>query len=93
GKALAEQLAAFARRVRSLDLRKTPSIAETIDWARALVVLGAGALDPELARSTLGALLKQEDDREKVEAKLPSLIVSSATDPAAAPATDGRRGP
>jgi len=63
---LAEQLTAFVRDVRAMDLRKAPSIAESIDWARALVLLGAGALDETLARSTLGALLKYEEDRAKV---------------------------
>jgi MoxR-like ATPase len=63
---LAEQLTAFVREVRAQDLRKAPSIAESIDWARALVLLGAGALDETLARSTLGVLLKHEEDRTKV---------------------------
>ena len=62
--------ACFARKVRDLDLRKHPSIAETIDWARALILLGASALDPELARQALGALVKHEEDRVKVEEKL-----------------------
>jgi MoxR-like ATPase len=74
GKRLAEQLAAFAHKVRAMDVRKTPSIAETIDWGRALVLLGASALDKELARSTLGVVMKHEDDRVKVEAKLDSLV-------------------
>jgi MoxR-like ATPase len=73
GVALATQLAAFAQKVRGMDLRKSPSIAETIDWARALLVLGASALDPELARSTLGVLVKHEEDRLKVEGKLGTL--------------------
>jgi MoxR-like ATPase len=67
-RALAEELARFAARVRTLELRKAPSIAETIDWARALVLMGASALDPELARQTLGLLVKHEEDRVKVEA-------------------------
>jgi MoxR-like ATPase len=66
GKALAESLVAYVERVRSLDLRKLPSISETIDWARALIALGATALDDELVSATLGALLKHEEDREKV---------------------------
>jgi MoxR-like ATPase len=70
GKTLAEQLVAFAHKARALDLRKAPSIAETIDWARALVLLGASVLDADLVRSTLGVLVKHEDDREKIEAKL-----------------------
>ncbi len=71
---LALRLATFAERARTLDLRKAPSIAETIDWARALVLLGASALDAETVRSTLGALLKHQEDREKVEAKLAGLV-------------------
>ncbi|HEY5244000.1 MAG TPA: MoxR family ATPase [Polyangiaceae bacterium] len=73
-KELAAQLAAFAQKVRAMDLRKAPSIAETLDWARALLLLGASALDKELARSTLDVILKHEDDREKVEAKLATLV-------------------
>ncbi|HEY1695664.1 MAG TPA: MoxR family ATPase [Polyangiaceae bacterium] len=73
-KALAAQLATFAQKVRAMDLRKAPSIAETLDWARALLLLGANALDAELARSTLGVILKHEEDRAKVEGKLPSLV-------------------
>jgi MoxR-like ATPase len=69
-RSLAEALAGFARRVRQLELRKAPSIAETIDWARALVVLGASALEPELLRETLGVLVKHEEDRARVEAEL-----------------------
>jgi MoxR-like ATPase len=71
---LAAELTAFAQKVRSLDLRKPPSIAETIDWARALVLLGASAIDAELARSTLGVLVKYDDDRRKIEAKLSTLL-------------------
>ncbi|HEY3817088.1 MAG TPA: MoxR family ATPase [Polyangiaceae bacterium] len=73
-KELAAQLAAFAQKVRAMDLRKAPSIAETIDWAKSLVVLGASALDRELARSTLDVILKHEDDRTKVEGKLAALV-------------------
>src|SRR5579883_1874528 len=71
---LAAQLAAFAARVRALDLRKLPSISETIEWARALVLLGASALDAESARATLGVLLKHEEDRANVEPKLATLV-------------------
>lgn len=65
-KDLAEALVAFVSAVRALDLRKLPSISETIDWARALLALGASALDRDLVSATLGALLKHEEDREKV---------------------------
>src|SRR5580704_9252182 len=73
GKALADELVAFVAELRKLDLRKTPSIAETIDWARALVTLGASALGAELASATLGALLKHDDDRAKGEAVIAKL--------------------
>jgi len=69
-KALATELAAFAEKVRAMDLRKPPSISESIDWARALVTLGASALDKDLARATLGAFLKHEEDRERVAGAL-----------------------
>ncbi len=78
GKALAEQLVAFASDVRKLDLRKAPSIAETIDWARALVTLGSSALGTELAAATLGVLLKHEEDRVKGEAILLKHAAASA---------------
>jgi MoxR-like ATPase len=70
-KALADQLVAFVAELRKLELRKTPSIAETIDWGRALVTLGASALGTELAAATLGALVKHDEDRAKAEALLP----------------------
>lgn len=72
--ALASQLAAFAKKVRALDLQKAPSISEMIDWARAMLVLNKNALDPELVRDTLGVILKHEEDREKVAAKVSSLV-------------------
>jgi MoxR-like ATPase len=70
GKALADQLATFVAELRKLELRKIPSIAETIDWARALVTLGASSLGTELAAATLGALLKHDEDRTKGETLL-----------------------
>lgn len=71
---LAAQLVDLAQKVRALDLRKAPSIAETLDWARALVVLGKSALDPAVAAATLGILLKHQEDRLKVEERLPKLV-------------------
>jgi len=71
---LADALVTFVSAVRALDLRKAPSIAETIDWARALILLGASALDKELVTSTLGALVKHEEDRRRVESQLPKLL-------------------
>jgi MoxR-like ATPase len=72
GPRLAEQVVAFVENVRKLDLQKTPSIAETIDWARTLVLFSADQLSPEIIRDSLGALAKHREDLEKIEASLPS---------------------
>ncbi len=72
--ALAEKLVSFVAKVRDLDLRKAPSISETLDWARSLLVLGAHLLDKELVRETLGVILKHEEDRSVVESKLDALL-------------------
>jgi MoxR-like ATPase len=77
-KDLASALVRFVGDVRKMDLRKLPSIAETIDWARALILLGASALDKELVTSTLGALLKHDEDRRKVERDLAALLADKA---------------
>jgi MoxR-like ATPase len=74
---LARHLVAFVQEVRGMDLRKLPSIAETVDWARSLVVLGAQELDPEIAQDTLGVLLKHQEDRDKVERRARELVDSA----------------
>jgi len=71
---LATAAARMVNAMRKLDLRKPPSIAETLDWTRALVRLGIKELDTSAIRSTLGVLLKHEDDRVRVEAKVPALV-------------------
>ncbi len=63
---LAEAITAYVARIRALDLRKLPSVAETIEWARALILLGGDALEETLVRQTLDVLLKHEEDREQV---------------------------
>ena len=68
--ALAAQVVAAVGRLRALDLRKAPSIAETLDWARALAVLGAEALEPALVAETLSLVLKHEADVEKARGRL-----------------------
>jgi MoxR-like ATPase len=60
--ALANEVVAFVQRLRTLDLYKQPGIAETIEWARALIALDAVALDPTRVQHTLGVLLKYQDD-------------------------------
>lgn len=59
---LAAQIVGFVQRLRGLDLFKSPGVAETLDWAQALVQLDAIALTPEVIDQTLGVLLKYQDD-------------------------------
>jgi len=59
---LAAQIVGFVQRLRGMDLFKSPGVAETLDWAQALVQLDAIALTPELIEQTLGVLLKYQDD-------------------------------
>ena len=59
---LSQQVVQFVQRMRTLDLFKSPGVAETIDWANALVALNAMALDPATVQDTLGVLLKHQDD-------------------------------
>jgi len=63
---LARDVAAAVSRLRESDLLKPPGIAETIDWARAMHILGASGLDPELAAATLGAAVKYHEDEVRV---------------------------
>ena len=65
--ALARQIVAFVQMLRGVELYKQPGIAETIEWARALMALDALVLDPELVQHTLGLLLKYQDDIARVQ--------------------------
>ncbi|MDT0308341.1 MoxR family ATPase [Streptomyces sp. DSM 44917] len=71
---LDEALAASVVRVvgalRAMDLRKAPSVAETVDWARTLLALGAGTLDDALVRDSLGVILKHQEDIRRATAGL-----------------------
>ena len=71
---LTKQLVAFVQGLRTLDLRKVPSISETVDWARALVLLHADSLDPSLVRDTLNVILKFEQDITAVEPQIIELL-------------------
>ncbi|UCB50944.1 MAG: MoxR family ATPase [Deltaproteobacteria bacterium] len=64
---LRKQLVSFIQQVRKLDLKKVPSISETIDWARVLLLLHADKLSPDLVRETLNVFLKYEEDIRTVE--------------------------
>ena len=64
--ALAERLVRFAQSLRKAELRKVPGIAEVVDWALALTAVGADSLSSHALRTTLGALLKNREDVERV---------------------------
>ena len=60
--------------LRALELKKAPSIAETLDWARGLCALGVKELDPATVRRTLALVVKHEDDLRKVEGKVGAML-------------------
>jgi len=64
---LSKEIVAFVQAIRSQDLFKVPGVAETLDWATALVELDAVALDPTMVSDTLGVLLKYQDDIQAMQ--------------------------
>jgi len=68
--ALADSVVRVIAALRAMDLRKLPSVAETIDWARTLLALGASTLDEQVVRESLGVVLKHQDDIAKAGAGL-----------------------
>lgn len=71
---LAKQAVAVIQGLRTIDLKKSPSVSETVDWIRALTLLGAQALDAELVRTTLATLAKHKEDSERVLEKAAQII-------------------
>ena len=65
--ALSREVVAFVQRLRGEDLFKKPGVAETIDWAKCLLALDVIALSPEVIADTLGAILKYQDDIQRIE--------------------------
>ncbi|MBF5055612.1 ATPase AAA [Alcanivorax sp. 521-1] len=68
---LREQLVAFIQHLREQDMKKLPAVSESLDWARALVLLHADSLEPELVEQTLTLVLKNEQDAELARDLLP----------------------
>jgi MoxR-like ATPase len=77
GERLARQVVSAVQRIRGLELRKAPSISESLDWARALVILNADRLDAALVESTLTLVVKHERDLERVKASLDKVLAES----------------
>jgi MoxR-like ATPase len=73
-KRLVEDLVTMMQKLRALDLKKVPSISETLDWARALLALNASELSEELVNQTFNVILKYEGDVRKAQGELSKLL-------------------
>ncbi|MAN47414.1 MAG: ATPase [Hyphomonas sp.] len=71
---LLDQMVGFVQSIRELDIKKRPSIAETVDWAKTLLLLHANTLDETFVRNTLNVLLKHESDIAAVTTDIPKLV-------------------
>jgi MoxR-like ATPase len=71
---LARSVVAAVQKIRAMDLRKLPSVSESLDWARSLVILNARELDPGIVESTLTMLVKHEKDLERVKGSLDKVL-------------------
>jgi MoxR-like ATPase len=71
---LAREVTNLVHGLREMDLYKVPGVAETLDWARSLAVLGATRIDAALVDATLGAALKYQEDLERVRQSVPELV-------------------
>ena len=88
GPELARQIVAFVQQLRAVELYKQPGVAETLDWARALLALDARVLAPDLVQHTLGALLKYQDDLARLRGgEAVQLLTRAQQAAAAAPAS------
>jgi MoxR-like ATPase len=74
---LAREAATLVARLRDLDLTKTPGVAETLDWVRALSALGEEELDPEIVEATLGAVLKNREDLDRVRGAVATIVAGA----------------
>ena len=68
------ELVNFVQNLRDLDLKKLPSVAETIDWAKSLVLLNVKSLDANLVRETLNVLLKFQSDIDAADSEIEAMI-------------------
>ena len=75
---LAQEVVRVVQRLRTLDLKKSPSISETLDWTRALMALNADSLEDQLVQETLSVILKYEGDIQKAQAELSKIIREKA---------------
>jgi MoxR-like ATPase len=78
---LAREVVGAVQAIRKLDLRKSPSISETLDWARALLLLNVQTLDEKLVQESLAAILKYEGDIRKAQDELRDFVEKQKTQP------------
>jgi MoxR-like ATPase len=76
--ALLDQMISFVQSIREVDIKKRPSIAESVDWAKTLLLLHATALDATFVRDTLNVLLKHESDIAVVAPEIPKMLREAA---------------
>jgi len=76
---LADEVVEVVQGIRKLDLKKVPSISETLDWAKALTLLNVGKLDETVVNETLNTILKYEGDVRKAEAELKEYLQKQKT--------------
>lgn len=75
---LSREVVAFVQRLRTEDIFKKPGVAETIDWAKCLLALDVIDLSPEVISDTLGAILKYQDDIQKLQGSEAKKILDDA---------------
>ena len=83
GDRLVRDIVELVQRIRKLDLKKTPSISETLDWARALMVLNADELEADLVNDTMNVILKHQGDIAKAQSELNALLQRKSAEKAA----------
>ena len=82
---LADELVGAVQAIRKLDLKKAPSISETLDWAKALMLLNVKTLDEQLVNETLSTILKYEGDIRKAQQELKDYVEKQRAKHAGAP--------
>jgi len=88
---LAADVVDFVHSIRKLDLKKQPSISETLDWARALMIMNVESLGDEVVRDTLSTIAKYEGDLRKAEKELEQLMQKKRAEQAAAEQAGGEK--
>ncbi len=83
GDKLVQDIVQLVQRIRQLDLKKAPSISETLDWARALMLLNADSLEAKLVEETMNIILKHQGDIEKAQSELNKLLAQKSAEAAA----------